>query len=50
MDVEGFWPTAGETDKYGYEIEDRVYHEKDFHGKLVIDERTKRVAQTVPKF
>ena len=50
VDVEGYRPKRGETDKYGYEIEDRVYNQKDFDRELVIDERTKRVAQKVTEF
>jgi type I restriction enzyme, R subunit len=50
VDVEGYRPKRGETDKYGYEIEDRVYNQKDFDRELVIDERTKRVARKVTEF
>jgi type I restriction enzyme R subunit len=50
VDVEGYRPKLGETDKYGYEIEDRVYNQKDFDRELVIDERTKRVAKKVTEF
>ncbi len=50
VDVEGYRPEKGETDKYGYEIEDRIYNQKDFDRSLVIDERTKRVAQRVSEF
>lgn len=50
VDVEGYRPKRGETDKYGYEIEDRVYNQKDFDRELVIDERTKRVAKKVTEF
>ena len=50
VDVEGYRPEKGETDKYGYEIEDRIYNQKDFDRSLVIDERTKRVAHRVSEF
>ena len=50
MDVEGYRPEKGETDKYGYEIEDRIYNQKDFDRSLVIDERTRRVAHRVSEF
>ncbi|MGP1678444.1 MAG: EcoAI/FtnUII family type I restriction enzme subunit R [Burkholderiales bacterium] len=50
VDVEGYRPEKGETDNYGYEIEDRVYNQKDFDRSLVIDERTKRVAHRVSEF
>jgi type I restriction enzyme R subunit len=50
VDIEGYRPEHGETDKYGYEIEDRIYNQKDFDRELVIDERTKRVANKVSDF
>ena len=50
VDVEGYRPEQGETDKYGYEIGDRIYNQKDFDRDLVIDERTKRVARKVTEF
>jgi type I restriction enzyme, R subunit len=50
VDVEGYRPVQGEIDRYGYEIEDRIYNQKDFDRNLVIDERTKRVARKVSEF
>jgi type I restriction enzyme R subunit len=50
VDVEGYRPKDGEVDKYDYEIEDRIYNQKDFDRTLVIDERTKRVARRVSDF
>ena len=50
VDIEGYRPEKGETDKYGYEIEDCIYNQKDFDRKLVIDERTKRVARKITEF
>ncbi|MFH2074112.1 MAG: DEAD/DEAH box helicase family protein, partial [Pseudomonadota bacterium] len=50
VDVEGYRPERGEIDKYGYEIEDRLFNQKDFDRELVIDERTKRVAAKVSDF
>jgi type I restriction enzyme R subunit len=50
VDVEGYRPTKGEVDKYGYEIEDRLYNQKDYDRSLVIDERTKRVARKITEF
>jgi type I restriction enzyme, R subunit len=50
VDVEGYRPTKGETDKYGQEIEDRIYNQKDYDRNLVIDERTKRVARKISEF
>jgi type I restriction enzyme, R subunit len=50
VDVEGYRPARGETDKYGQEIEDRLYNQKDYDRNLVIDERTKRVAHKMTEF
>ncbi|NOT12982.1 MAG: DEAD/DEAH box helicase family protein [Methylococcaceae bacterium] len=50
VDVEGYRPQRGETDRYGHEIEDRNYNQKDFDRNLVIDERTKRVAKWVSDY
>ena len=50
VDVEGYRPAQGETDKHGQEIEDRIYNQKDFDRNLIIDERTKRVAHKVSEF
>jgi len=50
VDVEGYRPTPGETDTRGYEIEDRLYNQKDFDRSLVIDARTRRVAQRITEF
>ncbi|HEX9941135.1 MAG TPA: DEAD/DEAH box helicase family protein [Thermoanaerobaculia bacterium] len=50
VDVEGYRPVPGEVDRYGYEIEDRMFNQKDFDRNLVIDERTLRVAHKVSEF
>lgn len=50
VDIEGYRPEKGEIDKYGYEIEDRLFNQKDFDRKLIIDERTKRVARRISDF
>lgn len=50
VDIEGYRPTPGEHDKYGQEIYDRMYTQKDFDRDLVIDERTKRVARRITEF
>jgi len=50
VDVEGYRPEAGKTDRDGNEIEDRLYNTKDFDRVLVIDDRTKLVAQKVSDF
>ncbi|OON90381.1 MAG: restriction endonuclease subunit R [Epulopiscium sp. Nele67-Bin001] len=49
-DLEGWRPTAGQTDVYGNEIEDREYNTKDYDKNLVIDERTQVVAKRITKF
>jgi type I restriction enzyme R subunit len=41
---------VGETDKFGREIDDRIYNEKDFDRTLVIDDRTQRVAHWVSEY
>ncbi|MCK4669809.1 MAG: DEAD/DEAH box helicase family protein [Nanoarchaeota archaeon] len=46
-DVEGWRPKKGQKDKYGYEVEDRIYNSKDFDRNLVIDERTQLVAKKI---
>ena len=47
---EGWTPVDGQRDKHGKIIEQRVYNQKDFDRKLVIDERTDLVAQTVTNY
>ncbi|CAN5709406.1 DEAD/DEAH box helicase family protein [soil metagenome] len=49
-DVSGWRPTAGQTDKYGAEIEDRIYNQRDFDRALVLEERTKVVARKLSEF
>lgn len=50
VDVDGYRPRRGETDQHGYEIDDRVYNQKDFDRTLVIDERTRRVAKWISDY
>ena len=47
---EGWRPTAGLKDKYGNEVEDRIYNLKDYDRNLVIDERTQLVAQKITEY
>ena len=49
-DVEGYRPEKGQLDRDGEEVEDRVYNVKDFDRTLVIDGRTRMVAQKVTAF
>lgn len=50
VDLEGWRPEAGKTDKNGQLIEDRIYNPKDFDKNLVIDERTQAVADRITEF
>jgi len=50
VDVHGYRPERGDTDRDGNEIEDRIYNTKDFDRTLVIDDRTKLVAKRVSDF
>ncbi len=49
-DLEGYRPEAGKIDKYGYEVEDREYNVKDYDRTIVIDDRTKKVAEKITEF
>jgi len=49
-DLEGWRPTKGQVDKYGNEIEDRIYNQRDFDRGLVLEQRTELVAQKVTEF
>lgn len=49
-DVEGYRPEEGKTDVYGNEVPDRVYNRKDFDREIIIDDRTKLVAQKVSEY
>ena len=49
-DVHGYRPSKGEKDKYGNEIPDYVYTNREFDRTLVIDERTKIVAKKVTEY
>lgn len=49
-DLLGWRPTKGMKDKYGNEIEDRVYNQKDFDKNLVLEKRTKLVAQKITEY
>jgi type I restriction enzyme R subunit len=47
---DGWRPTAGMVDKYGQEVEDRIYNLKDYDRQLAIDERTQLVAQKITAY
>jgi len=50
IDVHGWRPHAGETDKLGQPIDDRIYNVKDFDRTLVVDTRTQRVARWISEY
>ena len=50
IDVQGWRPHAGETDKHGHLIDDRIYNVRDFDRSLVIDTRTQRVARWITDY
>ena len=49
-DVEGYRPAKGKTDKYGEEIEDRVYNVKDYDRNMVLEKRSELVAKRVSDY
>lgn len=49
-DLKGYRPEKGKLDVYGNELEDREYNIKDFDRELIIDDRTKKVAEKVTEF
>lgn len=50
VDLEGWRPEQGKTDKQGQLIDDRIYNRKDFDKNLIIDERTQAVAKKVTEY
>ena len=49
-DLTGWRPPAGKLDIHGNEIEDRIYNQRDFDRSLVIEDRTRLVAQKISEF
>ena len=49
-DLQGWRPKAGQTDRHGQLIEDRIYNQKDFDRNLVLDERTRLVAWKITEY
>jgi len=49
-DLAGWRPDKGMVDKYGNEIEDRIYNQKDFDKTLVLEKRTQLVAKKISEF
>ncbi len=50
VDLEGWRPTEGKTDKDGNSVADRIYNRRDFDRHLVIEERTDSVAKKLTEF
>lgn len=50
LDLTGYRPSAGTTDRFGHEVEDRIYGQSDVDTKVVFDPRTKLVAEKVTEF
>ncbi|RMO22557.1 Type I restriction-modification system restriction subunit [Pseudomonas savastanoi pv. phaseolicola] len=50
VDLEGWRPEAGKTDKSGRLVDDRIYNRKDYDKNLVIDERTQTVANKITEY
>ncbi|MDB4521970.1 DEAD/DEAH box helicase family protein [Gammaproteobacteria bacterium] len=49
-DLFGYRPEKGKVDKYGQEVEDRIYNQKDFDKSLVLKQRTDLVARKVTEY
>jgi type I restriction enzyme, R subunit len=49
-DAEGYRPTAGEVDKYGNPMPDQIFGQSDFERKIVLEERSKVVAQKITEY
>lgn len=49
-DLMGYRPERGTTDRYGHEVEDRIYNQRDFDRNLVLDQRTALVADKITEF
>lgn len=49
-DVEGWRPQEGQRDKYGREIEDRIYNQKDINRSIVFEKRVQLVAEKITDF
>lgn len=49
-DLTGWRPDKGMIDKFGNEIQDRIYNQKDFDKTLVLEQRTQLVAKKITEF
>lgn len=50
IDLDGWRPNKGKTDKEGNVVPDRVYNRKDYERSIVIEERTDTVARKITEF
>lgn len=49
-DLTGWRPEKGMLDKFGFEIDDRIYNQQDFDKTLVLEKRTQLVAKKITEF
>jgi type I restriction enzyme R subunit len=49
-DLAGCRPEKGKRDKFGEEIEDRIYNQRDFDRTMVLEKRTELVAKKLSQF
>ena len=49
-DLDGWRPETGQRDKYGHEIEDREYNQRDMDRELILEKRTEAVADKITQF
>lgn len=49
-DVQGWRPSAGQVDKHGQVIEDRIYNQTDMDRTLVLEQRTELVAKKITEY
>lgn len=49
-DLVGWRPRVGQRDKYGHEIEDRIYNQRDFDKTIVLEPLTQLVAKKISDF
>jgi len=50
IDLNGWRPPKGFKDKFGNDVEDRIYNRSDFEKLLVIEDRRKEVARRITEF
>ena len=50
VDRDGYRPKQGELDIYGKPLEDRLYEQKEFDRKLIIDRRRKLIAKQISDY